>query len=91
MLFWVLVFGQLGLVFYLSARVATMSPTTAAALFMLLLGTRRRDDIVILFVYTASSIASTFIVTAGMFGATAIFGTVTKRSLAGVGQFMFMG
>jgi FtsH-binding integral membrane protein len=30
-------------------------------------------------------------VTAGMFGATALYGTVTKRSLAGLGQFMFMG
>jgi FtsH-binding integral membrane protein len=91
MLFWVLVFGQLGLVFYLSARVATMSPTTAAALFMLYSALVGVTTSVILFVYTASSIASTFIVTAGMFGATAIFGTVTKRSLAGVGQFMFMG
>ena len=30
-------------------------------------------------------------VTAGMFGALAIFGTFTKRSLAGVGQFAMMG
>ena len=91
MLFWVLAFAQLGLVFYLSARVATMSPTTAAALFMLYSALVGVTTSVILFVYTASSITSTFIVTAGMFGATAIFGTVTKRSLAGVGQFMFMG
>jgi FtsH-binding integral membrane protein len=91
MLFWVLAFAQLGLVFYLSARVATMSPTTAAALFMLYSALVGVTTSVILFVYTASSITSTFIVTAGMFGATAIFGTITKRSLAGVGQFMFMG
>jgi FtsH-binding integral membrane protein len=26
-----------------------------------------------------------------MFGAMAVFGTVTKRSLAGLGQFLFMG
>jgi FtsH-binding integral membrane protein len=30
-------------------------------------------------------------VTAGMFGALALFGTFTKRSLAGIGQFAFMG
>ena len=35
MLFWVLVFAQVGLVFYLSARVEKMSQTTADALFML--------------------------------------------------------
>jgi len=46
---------------------------------------------VILLLYTGASITSTFIITAGMFGATAAFGTVTKRSLAGVGQFFFMG
>jgi FtsH-binding integral membrane protein len=90
-LFWILLFGQLGLVFYLSARVSTMSPTTAAALFLLYSGLVGVTTSVILFIYTASSIASTFIITAGMFGAMAVFGTVTKRSLAGVGQFMFMG
>jgi FtsH-binding integral membrane protein len=46
---------------------------------------------VILLIYTSSSITQTFVVTAGMFGATAIFGTVTKRSLAGLGHFVFMG
>jgi FtsH-binding integral membrane protein len=46
---------------------------------------------VILLVYTLQSVASTFMVTAGMFGALALFGTFTKRSLAGVGQFMYMG
>ena len=45
----------------------------------------------ILLLYTGASIASTFVVTAAMFGALALFGTVTKRSLAGVGQFAFMG
>ncbi len=45
----------------------------------------------ILLAYTGTSIATTFAVTAGMFGALALYGTTTKRSLAGVGQFMFMG
>ena len=45
----------------------------------------------ILLVYTGESIATTFLVTGGMFGALALFGSTTKRSLAGVGQFFFMG
>ena len=90
-LFWVLMIGQLGLVFYLSARVEKMAPTTAAALFLVYSATVGVTTSVILLVYTASSIFSTFVVTAGMFGATALFGTFTKRSLAGIGQFMFMG
>ena len=90
-LFWGLVIGQLGLVFWLSAKVETMAPTTAALLFMIYSGAVGITTSVILLVYTASSLVTTFMVTAGMFGALALFGTFTKRSLAGVGQFVFMG
>jgi len=89
--FWALIIAQLGLVIYLSARVDKVSPTIAAGLFILYSGLTGVTSSVILLIYTGASITSTFIVTAGMFGATAVFGTVTKRSLAGVGQFMFMG
>lgn len=90
-LFWGLLFGQLGLVFWLSAKVESMSPATAALLFIIYSGTVGITTSVILLAYTATSLVSTFVVTAGMFGALALFGTFTKRSLAGVGQFMFMG
>lgn len=89
--FFALIFGQLGLVFYLAARVEKLAPTTAAGLFLLYSALTGVTSSVILLIYTSTSITSTFIVTAGMFGATAVFGTVTKRSLAGLGQFMFMG
>jgi FtsH-binding integral membrane protein len=46
---------------------------------------------VIFMVYTGASIVSAFVIAGGMFGAMAVFGTFTKKSLAGVGQFMFMG
>src|SRR3984893_11676396 len=90
-LFYALIFGQLGLVFFLSTRVNKMAPTTAAVLFILYSAIVGVTSSVILLIYTGSSIASTFIITAGMFGATAVYGSVTKRSLAGVGQFFFMG
>jgi FtsH-binding integral membrane protein len=45
----------------------------------------------IFLVYTGSSIASTFVVTAGMFGAMSLYGTVTKRDLTGLGSFLTMG
>ncbi|CAN5655627.1 Bax inhibitor-1/YccA family protein [soil metagenome] len=89
--FWALVIAQLGLVIYLSARVEKVSPAIAAGLFILYSALTGVTSSIILLIYTGASITSTFIVTAGMFGATAVFGTVTKRSLAGVGQFMFMG
>ena len=91
LLFWGLLFAQLGLVFYLSARVNKVAPTTAAGLFILYSGLVGVTSSVIFLIYTGASITQTFIITAGMFGATAVFGTVTKRSLAGLGQFLFMG
>src|SRR5262245_49978352 len=91
LVFFALIIGQFVLVFYLSARVQKLQPVTAAGLFMLYSAITGVTSSLILLIYTGASIFSTFIVTAGMFGATALFGTVTKRSLAGVGQFMFMG
>src|SRR6266540_1602478 len=85
------VIAQLGLVFYLSARVQKIAPATAAGLFLVYSALVGVTSSVVLLVFTGASIAQTFIITAGMFGATAIFGTVTKRSLAGLGHFMFMG
>ncbi len=89
--FWGLIIAQLGLVFYLSARVEKVAPTTAAGLFLLYSALTGVTSSVILLMYTAASITSTFIITAGMFGTMAVFGSVTKRSLAGWGQFLFMG
>ncbi|HKO95954.1 MAG TPA: Bax inhibitor-1/YccA family protein [Pyrinomonadaceae bacterium] len=91
MLFWIIIFAQLGLVFFLAARVEHMAPVTAAGLFMLYSALTGVTSSVILLLYTGTSIASTFIIAAGMFGTMAFYGTVTKRSLAGVGQFLFMG
>jgi FtsH-binding integral membrane protein len=90
-LFWILVLAQLGLVFYLSARVERMAPATAAGLFLLYSAMVGVTSSVIFLRYTGASIVSSFVIAAGMFGAMAVFGTFTKRSLAGVGQFMFMG
>lgn len=41
--------------------------------------------------YTASSLGSTFLVTAGTFGATAAYGALTKRDLSSWGSFLVMG
>ena len=90
-LFWILVLGQLGLVFFLSARVEHIAPATAAGLFMLYSAMVGVTSSVIFLVYTGASIVSAFMIAGTMFGAMAVFGTLTKRSLAGVGQFMFMG
>jgi FtsH-binding integral membrane protein len=90
-LFFGLMIAELGLVFYLSARVNKLSPATASGLFLLYSALNGATLSFIFLAYTGTSIATTFVVTAGMFGALALYGTTTKRSLAGVGQFVFMG
>jgi uncharacterized protein len=91
LVFLVLFVAQLGLVFYLSARVDRLSVSTATWLFVLYSALTGVTFSVILLAYTGASVATTFVVTAGMFGALAVFGSTTKRRLAGVGQFLFMG
>jgi FtsH-binding integral membrane protein len=82
---------ELGLVWYLSARVSGMAPSTAAGLFVAYSALNGVTISVILLRYTGTSVVTAFLSTAGMFGALAVYGSVTKRSLAGVGQFAFMG
>ena len=90
-LFFALAIGELGLVFYLSARVNKLAPATAAALFVVYSALNGILFSFIFLVYSGTSIATTFFVTAGMFGAMAVYGTTTKTSLAGWGSFLFMG
>lgn len=90
-LYLALIFAQLGLVVWIGRRIGTLSPTAAAAIY---LGYTALTGLTLggLFtLYTAASLGTTFLITAGMFGALAVYGTVTGRDLTGVGQFAFMG
>jgi FtsH-binding integral membrane protein len=91
LLFWGLVIAQLGIVFVLSARVQQLAPSTASLLFIGYSALTGVTLSVVLLVFTGESIATTFVVTAGMFGALAFYGAVTRRDLTGFGSFLFMG
>jgi FtsH-binding integral membrane protein len=91
LLFWGLMIAQLGIVFVLSARVQSLASSTAALLFIAYSALTGVTVSFILLAYTGQSVATTFFVTAGMFGGMAAYGTTTRRSLAGLGQFLFMG
>ena len=91
LVFFGLIIAELGLVFYLSARATRMAPGAAAGLFAVYSALNGVTLSVVLLAYTGESVATTFVVTAGMFGALALFGSTTKRSLAGAGQFFMMG
>ena len=86
-----LMIAELGIVFVLSARVERLAASTASFLFVLYSALTGVTISFVLLVFTGESVATTFLVTAGMFGGLAAYGTVTRRSLAGLGQFLFMG
>jgi uncharacterized protein len=91
LLFLGLFVGQIALVFFLSARVDRLAPGIATLLFVAYAALTGVTLSVLVLAYTGASVATTFVVTAGMFGALALYGSTTRRSLAGVGQFFFMG
>ena len=90
-LFLPLILVELGLVFFLSARVNKIQAGTATGLFIGYAALNGVTMSMIFLIYTSSSIAATFMITAGMFGAMAVYGLVTKRDLSGMGSFLFMG
>ena len=91
LLFFGLIVVELGMVFYLSARVQQMSASTATGLFIAYSVLNGATLASIFLVYSGSSIASTFIVCALTFAACSVYGMVTKRDLTSVGGFMMMG
>ena len=91
LLFYGLILGELGLVFVLSGAIARLSATAATLLFLGYSALNGVTLSVIFLVYTADSIASTFVITAGMFGAMSAYGYLTRRDLTSWGSFLFMG
>ena len=89
--FWVLAIVQIGIVFFLSAKAATLNPTVASGLFVLYAALNGMLLAPMFMVYTDQSIASAFFITAGTFGAMSVYGYTTKRDLSGWGSFLRMG
>lgn len=89
-IFWVLLIAEIGLVFYISARIMKISFATATTLFMLYSVLNGLTLSVLFAVYTKASIASAFFVTAGTFGVMSLYGYFTKRDLSSLGNILFM-
>ncbi len=87
----VLMIAQIGLVFWLASRVMQMSVSQATGVFLLYAGLTGITFSFIFVVYTSASITSTFLVTAGTFGAMSLYGYTTKKDLTSWGSFLFMG
>lgn len=87
----VAVMVQLGLIFYLNSRLASMSAAKAQTLFWVFCGSMGITMASIFLVFAGEDIARAFFATAAMFAATSLWGYVTKRDLTGFGAFLAMG
>ena len=91
LIFYGLIVGELALVFTLSGAINRLSAATATLIFIVYAALNGITLSVVFMAYTANSITSTFVITAGMFGAMSIYGSMTKRDLTSWGSFLFMG
>ncbi|MDE5572071.1 MAG: Bax inhibitor-1/YccA family protein [Prevotella sp.] len=90
LVFWGLVIGELALVVGVSAAINRLSLTTATMMFVLYSVINGALLAPIFLIYTSSSIATVFFITAGTFGAMALIGYTTKTDLTSMGKFLFM-
>ncbi len=89
--FFILFIAQLGLVVAISAGIKRISATLALALFFVYAATLGVTIGLIVMSYTGASVVTAFLSASAMFGAAALYGATTKRSLAGLGGILFMG
>jgi FtsH-binding integral membrane protein len=87
LVFYMLLFAQLGLVLFFNAAAARASTAVVAGMFFAYAALTGATLSVIFLVYTMSSIASVFFITAGAFAGLSIVGLVIKRDLSAVGRF----
>ena len=88
--FWGLMIAEFVAVMYLTARIERMAFSTAGLIFLLYSVLNGVTFSVIFLAYTMQSIASTFFITAGTFGAMSLIGYFTKKDLSGFGRFLMM-
>jgi uncharacterized protein len=88
---WVAMFAPLGVVLTMSFGLNKLSAPALKGLYWAYAALMGVSISFIFAVYTGSSIAKTFFITAATFGALSLYGYTTKKSLAGWGTFLFMG
>lgn len=89
-LFWGLLIVELLLVLVLSARIERMGVWTARIGFLAYAALTGISLTPLLLTYTASSLFRVFVISAGLFGVTCLYGHVTHRNLASWGGHLFM-
>ena len=87
---WIVLLAQIGVVVFLSARLHTMSMSTATILFILYSVLTGVSFGTLFLVYDMSDIIATFFVTAGTFFVTSLVGYITRMDLTKMGSILFM-
>jgi FtsH-binding integral membrane protein len=88
---WVVMFLPLVMVFTFSAMINRMSVSAAQLFFYVFASAMGLSLAYIFAVFTGTSIATTFLITAIAFAGLSIYGYTTKRDLSGFGTFLVMG
>jgi FtsH-binding integral membrane protein len=88
---WLVMLAPLGFVFFLQAKIQTMSVSAAQLTFWAFAAIMGLSMASIFLQFTGASIARVFFITAGMFGAISLYGYTTRRDLSGWGSFLMMG
>jgi uncharacterized protein len=88
---WVLIFSPLAFIMVMSFGMNRLSTGALQALFWAFATVMGLSMSTIFLVYTGSSIATTFFVTAVSFLGLSLYGYTTKKDLSGFGTFLIMG
>ncbi len=88
--FWGLIIAEFALVIGVSAAINRLSLATATLMFVLYSVINGALLSSIFLIYTASSIATVFFITAGTFATMALIGYTTKTDLSSIGKYLFM-
>lgn len=91
MVFWGLLIAEFALAMWVQVRITKMSAGTAASAFLVYSLLNGLTLSVIFLIYTRGAIFQAFGTAALMFAGMSVYGYVTKRSLTGLGSFVFMG
>ncbi len=88
---WLVMLAPLGMVLFLSFRIAHIQFSTAQTLFWIYAVVMGLSLSTIFYVYTGQSIARLFFISASVFGGMSLYGYTTKKDLTAVGSFLIMG
>lgn len=88
---WVVQFAPIGIILFSMFGMRNPSVRSSGILYWILVSTVGAGLGAWLLIYTGASVATTFLVTATMFGALSLWGYTTKKDLSGWGSAMIAG